>query len=437
MLKTVRILIVLGIAVLSALSCTKAEPEQFAEAASPLVARPSPGQLKAMDAEGNTVGLCPLKHTDVQATVTGLLARVTVTQEFHNPFEDKIEAVYTFPLTASAASDDMTMTVGDRVIRGQIKEREEARQIYEEAREAGHVASLLDQERPNIFTQAVANIEPGKAVTITISYTELLDYEDGEVSFVFPMVVGPRYIPGQATGAEGTGWAEDTDQVPDASRITPPVTPEGTRTGHDISLTVHLDAGAPIGLLRSDQHATSATWRNDQRSSAVVQLANQKEIPNRDFVLVWSTATDGINDAVLTGADERGGYFLLMLQPPRRVQPDQIVPREIIFVLDTSGSMGGFPIETSKAIMRRTIAGLRSADRFNLVTFAGATKILWEAPRANTAANRAEATAFVNTLEGGGGTEMMTAIQIALGGEHDPETIRMVAFLTDGYVGND
>jgi len=181
------------------------------------------GSLQVLSSEGQIAGLCPLKHTDVRAEISGFITRVTVTQDFENPFKDKIEAVYTFPLPQNAAVDDMTMRVGDRTVRGRIKRREEARAIYDAARAAGHVASLLDQERPNIFTQSVANIMPGERVQVTISYVETLKYEDGSYEFVFPMVVGPRYIPGAPTGKQGGGWSPDTTQVPDASRITPPV----------------------------------------------------------------------------------------------------------------------------------------------------------------------------------------------------------------------
>ena len=198
------------------------------------------GSLLILGPDGNQSGACPLKHTHVKAEISGFLARVNVTQEFENPLEEKIEAVYTFPLPQDAAVDDMVMRIGDRTIRGSIKQREEARAIYEAARNAGHVASLLDQERPNIFTQSVANILPNANITITISYVELLRYDEGSYQFVFPMVVGPRYIPGTPTGKQGGGWAPDTNRVPDASRITPPVTPEGTRAGHDISLEVTL-----------------------------------------------------------------------------------------------------------------------------------------------------------------------------------------------------
>src|SRR5262245_55591631 len=177
------------------------------------------GALQAIGPDGQPRADCPLRHTDVKAEVSGQLARVTLTQEFHNPFQEKIEAVYAFPLPQSAAVDDMTMIVGDRTVKGKIKRREEAQAIYEAAREAGHTASLLDQERPNIFTQSVANIAPGAEVKITISYVEFLKYEDGTYEFVFPMVVGPRYIPGQPIAERpsrrGRGFAPDTSQVPD------------------------------------------------------------------------------------------------------------------------------------------------------------------------------------------------------------------------------
>src|SRR5499426_2620140 len=208
------------------------------------------GALQVMGSDGQPRAECPLKHTDVKAEVSGQLARVTVTQEFHNPFREKIEAVYVFPLPQSAAVDDMTMIVGDRTVKGKIKRREEAQAIYEAARDAGQTASLLDQERPNIFTQSVANIAPGAGVKITISYVEFLKYEDGTYEFVFPMVVGPRYIPGQPIAEQpsrrGRGFAPDTSQVPDASRITPSVAPKGMRAGHDISIQVNLDTGVPI-----------------------------------------------------------------------------------------------------------------------------------------------------------------------------------------------
>ncbi|MHC4404060.1 MAG: VIT and vWA domain-containing protein [Planctomycetota bacterium] len=396
----------------------------------------SQGRLDAFNAEGKSLGSCPLKHTDVKVDVAGFIARVTVRQQFHNPFEHKIEAVYAFPLSQNAAVDRMTMTIGDRVIEGEIKERGEARQIYESAKAAGKVASLLDQERPNIFTQSVANIEPGEKVDITISYSETLDWEDGLFHFDFPMVVGPRYIPGGGTAPAPMTTGRPTPQVPDADRITPPVTPEGTRAGHDISVAVHLDAGLPIRYLESKEHEVTVRY-NDDKSGAEVKLKDQTTIPNKDFVLVYQTASDKIEDTVLAHTDERGKFFTLVLQPPKRVRPKLVVPKELVFVIDKSGSMRGFPIETAKEAMALCIDGLHENDTFNLMTFEGGVGFCFPAPVPNTPENHARAQRYLASLEGSGGTEMMTAIHACLAGQDDPERLRVVCFMTDGYVGND
>src|SRR6266567_210995 len=190
------------------------------------------GSLVVLDPQGKAKASCPLKHTDVKAEISGFLSRVVVTQEFENPFKEKIEAVYTFPLPQNAAVDDMTMLVGDRTVRGKILRREEAEAVYEAAKNNGQTASLLNQERPNIFTQSVANILPGEQIKITISYVETLKYEDGAYEFVFPMVVGPRYVPGSPAGAQGDGFSPDTNKVPDGSRITPQPAAAGMRAGH-------------------------------------------------------------------------------------------------------------------------------------------------------------------------------------------------------------
>src|SRR5712671_6754836 len=192
------------------------------------------GALQALDSAGKPKGNCPLKHTDVKAEVSGFLSRVVVTQEFENPFKEKIEAVYAFPLPQNAAVDDMTMIVGDRTVRGKILRREEAQAVYEAAKSNGQTASLLDQERPNIFTQSIANILPGEQIKITLSYVETLKYENGSYEFVFPMVVGPRYVPGTPTRSQGNGFATEPNQVPDASRVTPQPAPVGMRAGHDV-----------------------------------------------------------------------------------------------------------------------------------------------------------------------------------------------------------
>jgi len=397
------------------------------------------GSLEARDKEGEALGFCPLQHTDVQVDVSGFIARVTLTQQFANPFEEPIEAVYTFPMSDRAAVDAMTMKVGDRTIKGTIKRREEAKRIYQQARDAGKAASLLDQERPNIFTQSVANILPGDEIAITISYVEYLKYEDGEYEFSFPMVVGPRYIPGgPPSRPEPMRRATPTDQVPDADRITPPVTPEGTRAGHDVALEVRLQAGVPIRDIRSELHEVDIERRGELAGgSAVVRLKNRGSIPNRDFVLKYRVGGDAIEDAVLTHAGAKGGFLTLILQPPRRVRPDMVTPKEMIFVIDCSGSMRGFPIEKAKKTMRLCIEQMNPNDTFNLVSFAGGTGYCFNGPVPNSRANRRKALEYLAGLEGRGGTEMMKAIRAALEGPRDRKRLRIVCFMTDGFIGND
>ena len=429
-------------------------------------AEQSDGALRTVESDGKIGAFCPLKHTDVQAEITGFLARVTVTQEFVNPSADRVEAIYTFPLPQNAAVDDMTMLVGGRTIKGLIKKREEAQRIYDAAKSAGHTAALLDQERPNIFTQSVANIPANAPVKVVISYVETLKYEAGVYEFVYPMVVGPRYIPGSPTGKQAGGWSPDTDKVPDASRITP-VTAQvhfgtnGTRAGHDISLAVKLDAGVPIKELKSPLHEVEI--QNTTAHSAVVRLRNEKEIPNRDFVLRYDVAGNKVEDALLIhagidaslreargGADSAAtrGFFTFVLQPPDRVRDEDATPRELVFVLDTSGSMMGYPIETAKKVMRKAIQNMRAGDTFNLITFAGDTHILFPQPVDASAANIQKAVQFLDGQRGSGGTEMMKAIRAALGSDgscgpyaecdrQNPSAMRVVCFMTDGYVGDD
>ncbi len=375
-----------------------------------------------LDRDGRVTGLCPLRHTSVDAEISGPLARVTVTQDFENTSPEKIEAIYTFPLPTKSAVDDMTMTIGDRVIKGTIKRREEARAIYERARNQGQVAALLDQERPNIFTQAVTNLVPGARVKIVISYVETVPYDAGRYAFSFPMVVGPRYIPGGG-------------RVSDATRITPPVTPPATRAGHDVSVTVKIDAGVTLESLASPTHPVDVDRPSGQR--AVVRLKNQNTIPNRDFILSYDVAGSKIADAILTHRGNRGGFFMLMLQPPERITAAEVTPKELVFVVDTSGSMSGFPIEKSKEVIKLAMDGLNPRDTFNLITFAGDTHVLFPRPVPATPDNVRQAQQFLLARRGGGGTEMMKAIRAALDPSDQQDHVRVVCFLTDGYVGND
>ncbi len=393
----------------AALACT-------AFAATPV----TEGTLIRLDPKHDTAEPCPLKHTDVSAEISGFVARVHVTQEFINPTNEKIEAVYKFPLPAGSAVDSMTMLIGDRKITGTIKRREEARKIYEDARNSGRTASLLDQERPNVFTQSVANIGPGQTVKIDISYVEALKYEDASFEFSFPMVVGPRYIP--------LGLS-------DGNRVVPRRTPEGTRAGHDLSLRVSLDAGLPLASIDSPTHVVDIA-RPDGRH-ATIRLKDQATIPNKDFILRYSAATEKIQDTTLAYSDKNGGYFMLVLQPPARVAPADITPKEIVFVLDTSGSMQGFPIEKAKEAMKLALDGLHPRDTFNLITFSGDEHILFPEPVPATPENVQKAEQFLAGTRGSGGTEMMKAIRAALDPSDQQDHIRIAVFMTDGEVGND
>ena len=401
---------------------------------------PAPGSLAIVGKDGKIQGDCPLKHTEVRAGISGFLARVIVTQIFSNSATQNVEAVYTFPLPQDAAVDDMTIQIGDRTVRGLIKRREEARAMYEHAKNTGHLAALLDQERPNIFTQSVANILPGAQITVTISYVQTLRYEEGSYEFVFPMVVGPRYIPGQAVGQQGGGWASDTTKVPDASRITPWVAAEGTRAGHDMSLEVALDAGVPIQELHSKSHVVDVDRQSASR--ATVRLRDEAVIANKDFILRYDVAGAQIADAILSSPSPgrskgAGGYFTMILQPPARLPESDIQPKELVFVLDTSGSMWGFPLQQAKRVISRALDELYPGDTFNLITFSGDTHIVFPQPVYPTAENIRKAKAVLASRNGGGGTEMMKAIRAALVPSDEQDHVRVVCFITDGYVGND
>jgi len=403
-------------------------------------ARITQGTLRAMTPGGEDVGFFPLKHTEVTADVSGYLASTKVVQKYSNTFKEPIEAVYVFPLGSMTAVNGFVMESGGRKIVGVVKPREEAEKIYAEAVARGQTASLLTQERPNIFTQKVANIAPGEAVTITITTFEKLPYAHGAYEYVFPMVVGPRYIPGTPVktapdGKDNGGWSPPTNVVPDAGNITPPVLKPGERSGHDIGLTVHLDAGFPINKVESV--AQKVEINNEGIGKRTIVLAKSDAIPNRDFVLRWKLKGDKFRFGVLAHRDNGNGTFTLMVRPPVKPDSSQVNPREITFILDISGSMSGLPIETSKSLVRKVLDRMRPDDTFNVFVFAGDNGQLWAKPMPNTPRNVMEAKHYLNDLRGGGGTEMLAGIKRALSGRHDPSRVQMFVFCTDGYVGDE
>jgi Ca-activated chloride channel family protein len=397
---------------------------------------PTEGSLVTVDAEGKKIEV-PLEHTDVQADISGFIARVDVSQKFVNPFDKRIEAIYVFPLPQDAAVDRMVMKIGDRTIKGVIKKREEARAIYERARAEGKTASLLEQERPNIFTQSVANILPGDTILVNISYVEVMEYEKGEYEFVFPMVVGPRYIPGAPLpkNPSGTGWSPDTDKVPDASRITPPVLPPGMRTGHDISVTVHLDAGVPVQEITCTSHPVVLDTLS--QSEMTITLAKKDVIPNKDFILNYNVLGEELEMALLSHRVEDVGYFLLIIQPKMVFTDSDITPKEMVFVVDNSGSMRGEPIGKAKEAMRHCIRNMNVDDTFQIIKFSEAASSFSPHPLSNTSANRQQGLHFINEMHGSGGTRMIEGIKAALGFTPDLEKLRTVLFMTDGYIGNE
>lgn len=393
------------------------------------------GQLRVLGKEGKDVEV-PLAHTSVEAFVSGFVNRVHVTQTFVNSSKDPIEAVYVFPLPHDAAVDDMTMTIGSRVIKGVIKKKDEARKIYEDAKAAGKTASLLDQERPNIFTQSVANIMPGDNIEIRISYVETLKYEEGRYEFVFPMVVGPRYIPGEfVIGKKGGGWAPDTNRVPDASKITPPVLKPGERSGHDIDVTVRLNAGVPFGDLRSTSHMIKIDKKSDRE--AVIRLDERDTIPNKDLIVRYDVLGDATQAGLVTYTDAGSGHFLLMLAPKANYDDKDIRPREILFVVDSSGSQQGDPLVKSKEAVKRALRGLRPDDTFQVFDFNDIVTSMAPGPVPATAAHVRDAAKFIDQIQTRGGTRMLPVIQTALNWPADPKRLRIIFMTTDGYIGNE
>jgi Ca-activated chloride channel family protein len=375
----------------------------------------------------------PLKHTDVNASVSGYISTVNVTQKFENPYDGKIEAVYVFPLPENAAVSDFLMTIGDRTIRGIIREREQAEQIYAAARAQGYVASLMTQERPNIFTQKVANIEPGKAIDINIRYYSTLTYSDGGYEFFFPMVVGPRFNPGGTTdgvGAVAKGAQGTSGQATEVTYLRP-----DQRSGHDISVNVDIDAGVSIEKISCRDHAVEV--QRPSPTTARVRLSQSDNIPNRDFVLRYDVAGDYVKSAMLTHEDSRGGFFTMMLVPPKDLAKVQRGAVEMVFVLDCSGSMSGRPIEQAKAAIERGLMRLEPGDSFQIIDFAETATALGAGPLEATPGNVRRGLDFLRPLDANGGTYMINGLRASLGFPHDAERLRFVAFCTDGYIGNE
>ncbi|MFO1424228.1 MAG: VIT domain-containing protein [Candidatus Competibacteraceae bacterium] len=411
--------------------------------------------------DGKPVTL-PLLKTDIDADVQGDVARVTVTQTFANPLDRAVHATYLFPLNEAAAVNAMTMEVGDERVQARIQRIEEARATFEKAKGEGRAAALLSQHRPNMFTQDIANLMPGLPIKVTLIYAQTVPRVDGAYELVVPLVVGPRYqpqgagvAPGQPapkggvqhwnaqTGTSGGATAKNSqaaygqwevEQLP----AYPPVFELNVPDQIDperVGLTVHLNAGMAIANIESRTHPI--TKETPAQDRAEVKLANGRTLDNRDFVLRYTLAGTRTQAGLLAYRDQRGGFFSLLLEPPQVPVATDITPREMVFVLDCSGSMDGLPIDASKAFMREALRRLRPTDSFRIIRFSDSANEFSAQPLPATPQNIQAGLRYTDALRGEGGTEMSSGIRQALAPPVPTGAIRIVTFLTDGYIGNE
>jgi Ca-activated chloride channel family protein len=392
------------------------------------------------DAPGRYRPLATL-HTDVSMAIAGLVARVSVRQHFRNPSSAWSEAVYVFPLPDQAAVTRLRMEVGDRVIEGMVKERGEARSTYRQARAAGRRTALVEQERPNLFTTSVANIPPHGDIIVELEYVESLRYLDGRFHLRFPLVVGPRYIPGtpireRARAVPGpAGWATATDAVPDAARISPPVIGPGQAPVNPVRIRFDLAAGLPLVRVHSPNHPVSIEHVDAGHARGEL---SQTTFADRDFELVWSLrADDRPRAAAFLQTTDDASYALIMVVPPNAGGDKLVPPRDLTLVLDTSGSMHGESLTQAVIAARLALDRLTPDDTFNLIRFNSRTTRLFPQARPATAAALASADGFLTGLRAQGGTEMAPALELALAPPTPSGRLRQVVFLTDGSVGNE
>ena len=372
-------------------------------------------------------------NTDVDIAVSGMVARVAVRQRFRNDGARWTEGVYVFPLPADAAVDRLRLVAGERIIEGEIREKAQAKKEYEQAKKAGKRASLVGQQRANLFTTSIANIAPGETVTVEIGYLQSVAYENDAFSLRFPMTLTPRYVPGTSLpDRQGSGWSPDTDRVPDASLITPPMV--ATSDQHRVTLEARIDAGVALENIRSRYHPIRVSGSNDVYTATLRDPGTQSD---HDFELSWRPSPAAAPRALAFREDTAGAtHLLLMLIPPTVPAPDTEMPRSITFVIDTSGSMHGVSIEQAKRSLGLALADLRPGDTFNVIQFNSVTDALFPAPVPATPGNVGLATGWVGRLQANGGTEMRPALMRALR-EPAREGLRQIVFVTDGAVGNE
>ncbi len=367
----------------------------------------------------------PLKSSTADIRIDGPIARVTVTQHYRNAGQRAINARYVFPGSTRAAVQGLTMKIGERLVRAQIKEKEEAAQIFAAARQEGKRAALLEQQRPNVFTMDVANIMPGDDIELVLTYSELLVPEQGVYELVYPTVVGPRYGGDPIRAKKDAKWIAN----PFAADDDEGGNPAAVRTGIQVSLA----SPVPVRDLRSVQHKVQTRW-DDDKSARMTLDPSETQAGNRDFVLRFRLQGDRILSGLMTYRQDGEDYFLMMAQPPQRVAPAQVLRREFLFVVDVSGSMHGFPLETARGLMEKLLAGLRPEESFNILFFAGGSSVLSHEPLPATPANIQRAMAMMRSYDGGGGTELLPALRAAFAMPRAARLARSVVVVTDGFI---
>ena len=392
--------------------------------------RPTEGTLAlSSTARAGEVAGFPLESTRVTARVSGFVAHVTVEQTFRNPYERPVEATYLFPLPDDSAVDSMQMRAGTRVVQARIQRREIARAQYRDARERGVLASLLEQERPDLFRQSVANIRPGDSISVTLTYVQALPYEEGSYRFVYPMVAGPRYMPDAEPGGAGStaaGTAPDLHQVVLAGDAERP---------DRVEVSIDAELGASVSAIDSPTHELDVV-QSGNRSHVTLRSAAR---PDRDLDVRFHVGGQAPVSAVLASAPEAGsdGTFSLAIHPRIDVPATEIAARELVFVLDTSSSMHGRPMELGRAAVIHALRGMRPSDTFRVLGFSDTARAFSDTATEATPEHVERAVEFVNGLVALGATEMITGLRAALDAPEDPTRMRMVLLVTDGYIGNE
>jgi Ca-activated chloride channel homolog len=364
----------------------------------------------------------PLKDTRVEIDVSGIITDVTVLQTYRNEGSRPINARYVFPASTRAAVYAMRMRIGDQVIVAKIKEREKAKQEFDAARQAGKSASLLEQDRPNVFSMSLANIMPGDQIDIELRYTELLVPTDGVYEVVYPTVVGPRY----SSQPESAAPVEDR-------WVKSPYLGQGNKPTSEFQISARISAGVPIRDLSCASHPILPQWQSPSIASVVLDNTDQFQ-GDRDFILRYRLAGDKISSGLILYQGEDENFFLYMSQPPVRITSADIPVREYIFVIDVSGSMDGFPLNTAKHLLRDLIGQLRPSDLFNVVLFAGDSTVLSETSLPADGQNISNAIRLIEQQRGGGGTELLAAIQKAMSIPLQADVSRSIVLVTDGYI---